>query len=139
VKAWVDAVSIAGSTLRVTAPDPLPAERDTLAVATAIRVCERFPALECLALLGGSGEASLTRADVERLIAPLGFAALRDRGRWPQVLARAVQRYSGADVPDAAAARLLAKTVPTTPTDQDPRPHADGRPIDSNALPGGVP
>jgi hypothetical protein len=97
VKAWVDSVSLAGSTLQVTAPDPLPAERETLAVATAIRVFDRFPALDRLVLVGGGGEASLTRADVERLLAPQGFAALRDRGRWPQVLSRALQRYGGSD------------------------------------------
>jgi hypothetical protein len=114
VKAWVDAISIAGSMLRVSAPDPLPAGRDTLAVATAIRVFERFPALDRLELLGGSEEAlSLARADVERLLAPLSFAALRDRGRWPQVLSRAVQRYAGTD------------TFP-----------ADDRPLESDATPG---
>jgi hypothetical protein len=107
------------STLRVVAPDPLPAERDTLAVATAIRVLERFPALEGFVLLGGGGEASLTRADVERLLAPLGFAALRDRGRWRQVPARAVQRYSGSDAPQGAG-RL---------------PQADGPAMNSRTLP----
>jgi hypothetical protein len=96
VRAWADAVSLVGSTLRVTAPGPLPAERDTLAVATAIRVFERFPALGDLVLAGGDSEVTLTRGDVERLLAPEGFAALRERGRWPQVLARAVQRYAAA-------------------------------------------
>ena len=96
MRAWVDAVSLVGSTLRVTAPGPLPAERDTLAVATAIRVFERFQALSELVLGGGDGEVTLTRGDVERLLAPDGFAALRERGRWPHVLARAVQRYAGA-------------------------------------------
>lgn len=102
MKAWVDAVSLAGSTLRVTASEPLPAERDTLAVASAIRVFERFPALHGLVLVSGSGEVSLARACVERLLAPDGFAALRDRGRWPQVLARAVQRYSANDAEGGA-------------------------------------
>jgi hypothetical protein len=97
VKAWVEAVSLGGSTLRVTAPDPVPAERDTLAVASAIRVFERFQALDTLVLAGG-----VTRADVERLLAPEGFAALRDRGRWPQVLARALQRHAPAR-PEGAA------------------------------------
>ena len=97
MKAWVETVSLAGSTLRVTAPDPLPADRGTLAVASAIRVFERFPALDGLVLAGDDHEVSVTRADVERLLAPDGFAVLRDRGRWPQVLARAVQRYSTAD------------------------------------------
>ena len=96
MKAWVDAVSLAGSTLRVTAPGPLPAERDTLAVATAIRVFERFQALDDLVLAGGDGEMTVTRGEVERLLAPEGFAALRERSRWPQVLARAVQRHAAA-------------------------------------------
>jgi hypothetical protein len=102
VKAWVEAVSLGGSTLRVTAPDPVPAERDTLAVASAIRVFERFQALDTLVLAGGDAEVRVTRADVERLLAPEGFAALRDRGRWPQVLARALQRHAPAR-PEGAA------------------------------------
>jgi len=93
VKAWVDSISLTGSTLRVIAPEPLPADRATLAVASAIRVFERFPALDSLVLGGGDPEVSMTRADVERLLEPDGFAVLRDRGRWPQVLARAIQRY----------------------------------------------
>jgi hypothetical protein len=96
VKAWVDAVALTGARLRVDAPAPLPAARETLAVASAIRVFERFPALDGLVLAGGAGEVSVTRADVERLLAPDGFAALRDRGRWPQVLARALQRHAAA-------------------------------------------
>lgn len=102
MKAWVDGVSLAGSTLRVTASEPLPAGRDTLAVASAIRVFERFPALDGLVLVRGGGEVSLARDGVERLLAPDGFAALRDRGRWPQVLARAVRRYSANDAEDGA-------------------------------------
>jgi hypothetical protein len=66
-------------------------------VASAIRVFERFPALDGLVLVAGGAEVSLVRADVERLLAPEGLLALQDRGRWPQVLARAVQRYSRAD------------------------------------------
>jgi hypothetical protein len=101
VKAWVD-VSLAGSTLRVTAPAPLPAERDALAVASAIRVFERFPALDGLVLASDGGEVFLGRTDVERLLAPEGFVALRDRGRWPQVLARAVRRHCAKDAESGA-------------------------------------
>jgi hypothetical protein len=96
VKTWVDAVSLEGSALCVSAPDSVPAERDTLALASAIRVFDRFPVLDVLVLAGGEREVTITRADVERALAPEGFAALRDRGRWPQVLARAVQQH-GAD------------------------------------------
>jgi hypothetical protein len=102
VKAWVEAVSLGGSTLRVTAPDPLPAERATLAVASAIRAFERFQALDTLVLAGGAADVRVTRADVEILLAPDGFSAVRDRGRWPQVLARALQRYAPAHPENAA-------------------------------------
>jgi hypothetical protein len=99
MKGAVEAISLAGSTLRVSAPDPLAAERATLAVACALRVFERFSALDGLVLGGGGAgsEVSLGRAEVERLLAPDGFAALRDRNRWPQLLARAVRRYSRQD------------------------------------------
>jgi hypothetical protein len=96
VRSWIDTATLVGSTVRVTAPSPLPADRDTLAVASALRVFERFPALDGLVLVADGAEVSLTRADVERLLAPDGWSALQDRGRWPQVLARAVQRHSGA-------------------------------------------
>jgi hypothetical protein len=96
VREWIDTVTLAGSTLRVTVPEPMPADRDTLAVASAIRLFERFPALDVLVLAGGGGEVALSRADVERLMAPEGLESLRDRGRWPLVLARAIQRHLGA-------------------------------------------
>lgn len=93
MKDWIDTVSLAGPTLQVTVPEPPPADRDTLAVAGAIRLFERFPALDVLVLVAGGGEVSLSRTDVERLLAPEGFESLRDRGRRPQLLARAVQRH----------------------------------------------
>lgn len=97
MKAWIDTISLAGSTLRVSAPEPLPADRSTLAVASAIRVFERFPALDGLVLAGGDGEVSMTRARIERLLAPEGFDVLQDRARWRQVLARAIQRHGVLD------------------------------------------
>ena len=93
MKPGVDAISLAGPTLRVSVPGPLPADLVTLAVATAIRVFERFPALDGLVLDGGRSELSVTRGEVELLLAPEGFAVLQDGSRWPQVLARAVQRH----------------------------------------------
>ncbi len=97
MRSWIGAVSLSGSTLRVSVPEPLPADGHALAVAGAIRVFERFPALVDFVLITGAGEMTLARADVERLLAPEGWLALEDRGRWPEVLTRAVQRYAGAD------------------------------------------
>jgi hypothetical protein len=96
VNAWIEGLSLAGRTLRVTARDPLPADAVTLAVATAIRVFERFGVLDALVLAGEHGELRLSRAEVERLLAPDGFPAREERTRWPQILARAVQRYTAA-------------------------------------------
>jgi hypothetical protein len=97
VRSWIGAVSLSGGTLRVSVPEPLPADGGTLAVAGAIRVFERFPALADFVLVaGGGGETTVTRADVERLLAPEGWRALEDRGRWPEVLARAVERHASA-------------------------------------------
>jgi hypothetical protein len=102
VNAWVETVSLEGSALRIAAPEPLPAERETLAVASAIRVFERFPALDAVILAGGDADVRVTRAEVEGLLAPDGFAVLHDRGRWPQVLSRALQRRGAARVDGAA-------------------------------------
>ena len=95
MRSWIDAVTLVGSTVRVTLPSPLPADRDTLAVASALRLFDRFPALDGLVLVADGDEVALSRADVERLLAPDGFSALQERGRWSQVLARAVQRHAG--------------------------------------------
>lgn len=102
MRSWIDTVTLAGSRVRVTVPSPMPADRDTLAVASAIRLFERFPALDELVLVADGGEVSLGRTDIERLLAPEGFPALRDRGRWPQMLARAMQRYAGTGSESAA-------------------------------------
>ena len=95
MRSWIDAVTLVGSTVRVTLPSPLPAARDTLAVASALRLFDRFPALDGLVLVADGEEVALSRADVERLLAPDGFSALQERGRWSQVLARAIQRHAG--------------------------------------------
>jgi hypothetical protein len=96
MRAWIESLNLAATTLRVTAAEPLPADQATLAVASAIRLFERFPALDGLVLVAGGDEVSLARADVERLLAPEGFRALQDRSRWSRVLARAVRRHAGA-------------------------------------------
>jgi hypothetical protein len=94
VRSWIGAVGLSGSTIRVSVPEPLPADAHALAVAGAVRVFERFPALGSFVLMAGGGEMTVTRADVERLLAPEGWPALEDRGRWPEVLARAVERHA---------------------------------------------
>jgi hypothetical protein len=97
MRSWIGAVSLSGPTLRVGVPEPLPADMPALAVASAIRVFERFPALGRVVLSGGGTEVTLSRVDVERLLEPEGWPALEDRARWPEVLARAVERLAAAN------------------------------------------
>ena len=93
MRAWAEAVTLSGSTLRVAAPDPLPAERDTLAVATGIGVLGRGGGCDRGGRSSHDGEGSLTRLEVGQRRAEDGLGALRDRRKWPRVLARAVQRH----------------------------------------------
>jgi hypothetical protein len=104
VKGWIEGLSLSGRTLRLTARDPLPADAATLVVATAIRVFERFGVFDAVVLVSEHGELRLTRPEVERLLAPDGFPARGERGRWPQILARAVQRYTTAPAGGGATA-----------------------------------
>jgi hypothetical protein len=97
VRSWIGAVSLSGPTLRVSVPEPLPADLHALAVASAVRVLERFPALGGVVLIAGGAEVTLSRDDVERLLEPEGWPSLEDRGRWPEVLARAVERQAASD------------------------------------------
>lgn len=90
----LDGVVLDGTILRVHARAPLPADTPTVAVATAIRVFERFPVIHAIGLVVGETETRLTRGEVEELLRPDGFAGLRERGRWHQILSRAVQAYT---------------------------------------------
>lgn len=90
----IDGLTLEGTTLRVAVREPLPLDLPTLAVATAIRILERFPVFDRVTVTTHTAEVSLTRDEVERLLRPEGFAALREWGRWRQVLARAVQGYT---------------------------------------------
>ena len=94
MRSWIGSIGLSGPTLRVSVPEPLPADARALAVSGAVRVFERFPALRNFVLVAGGEEMTLSRADVERLLAPEGWRALEDQGRWPDVLARAVERHA---------------------------------------------
>ncbi len=84
---------IAGRALQVTARGPLSVEATVLAVATALRVFERYPVLDHLTLSTDDGDVRVPRPEIERLLGPEGYAPVRERGRWHQVLARVVQEY----------------------------------------------
>lgn len=91
----IEAVALRGQELRVTARAPLPAAPKALAMAAAIRVFDRYPILARLTLTVDGSEVGVSREEVERLLAPVGFVPLRERGRWRQMLAELVRTYPG--------------------------------------------
>ncbi len=91
----IEAVALQGQNIRVTARDLLPVEPRALAVAAAIRVFDRYPALDRLTLTAGSQEITLSRQDVDRLLGPDGFERLKDRDGAREVLERAIREFAG--------------------------------------------
>jgi len=90
----IEAVALEGQSIRVTARDPLPVEPRALAVAAAVRVFDRYPALDRLTLAVGSQEISLSRGDVDRLLGPEGFARLKDRDGAREVMERVIHAFT---------------------------------------------
>jgi hypothetical protein len=97
MKQLVEAVKLEGQIVRVSARAPLPVATKTLAIAAAIRVLERYPALDRLALSVGGEEITVTRQEVEQILGPEGFARLKDRDTAREVLERAIRDYAGED------------------------------------------
>jgi hypothetical protein len=91
----IEAVALEGQDVRVTARDPLPVQPRALAIAAAIRVFDRFPALDRLTLAVGDARVTVSRQDVERLLGPDGFARLKDRDGAREVLERAIRDFAG--------------------------------------------
>jgi hypothetical protein len=91
----IEEVALEGQSVRVTAREPLPVAFRALAIAAAIRVFERYAALDRLTLSAGSEELTVSRPDVERLLGPEGLARLKDRDGARDVLERAIRDFTG--------------------------------------------
>jgi len=91
----IEAVALEGQNLRVTAREPLGIEPRMLALAAAIRVFEQYVVLDRLTLTVGGNDVVVSREEVLRLLGPDGFAPLKDRERFRQLLARALQPDGG--------------------------------------------
>lgn len=87
----IESVMLEGASLRVTARPPLPGERPVLAVATAMRVLARFPVIREVVIVSDGSEMRVSREQIERILQPEGFTALRDPGRRRELTERAVQ------------------------------------------------
>jgi hypothetical protein len=93
VREQIEAVTIDGRALRVSVREPLRVEQHVLALATALRVFQRYPVFDELTLVVGRSETRLSRQEIERLLGPKGWRAVLERRRWPQTLARVVQSF----------------------------------------------
>jgi hypothetical protein len=91
----IETVTLEGQQVRVSARHPLPVAPRALAIAAAIRVLERYPALDRLTLAVGEEQIDVSRADVDRLLGPDGMAQLKDRDGAREVLERAVREFAG--------------------------------------------
>jgi hypothetical protein len=89
----IEAITIDGRALRVLVREPLRVEQHVLALATALRVFERYSVFDELTLVVGGREIRLSREEIERLLGPDGWRAVLERGRWQQTLARVVQSF----------------------------------------------
>lgn len=97
MKQLVEAVTLEGQIVRVSARAPLPVAAKTLVIAAAIRVLDRYPALDRLVLSVGGAEITVTRQEVARLLGPDGFSRLKDRDTAREVLECAIREYAGED------------------------------------------
>jgi hypothetical protein len=88
----IEAVALDARTVRVTARRPLPVEPQTLAMAAAIRLFERYPVFDRLVLTVGKADTAVTRDMVTRVLGAGGFGALRDPARYREVLYDALER-----------------------------------------------
>jgi hypothetical protein len=91
----IEVVVLEGQHLRVTAREPLGLEPRLLALAAAIRVFEQYPIVDRLTLTTGGGDIAVSREEVHRLVGPDGFAPLKDRDRFRQLLTRALAGEGG--------------------------------------------
>jgi hypothetical protein len=94
----IEAVALEGQTLHVTVREPLGVEPRLLALAAAIRVFEQYPVLDRLVLGAGGEETVVSRDEVHRLLGPEGFAPLKDRERFRQILGRTLASNGGEGV-----------------------------------------
>jgi hypothetical protein len=95
----IEVVVLEGQHLRVTAREPLGVAPRLLALAAAIRVFERYPIVDRLTLSSGETSIAVSREEVHLLVGPDGFAPLKDRDRFRQLLTRALAEDGGESSP----------------------------------------
>ncbi len=96
----VESISFDGTEITLTLRPPNNSDWRALAAAASIRLLESYPVIDRVGLKWGSGIFRTSRAHVEKLLHPDGFAVIANRARWQDIVNRLVLDPSGS--PDIA-------------------------------------
>lgn len=86
----VESVRIDGTEITLTLRPPNNSDWQALAAAAAIRLLESYPVIQRVVFKWGTGVFRTSRAHVEQLLHPDGFAAIANRARWQDIVNRLV-------------------------------------------------
>jgi hypothetical protein len=91
----VESISFDGTEITLTLRPPNNSDWQALAAAASIRLLESYPVIQRVILKWDSGVFRTSRAHVEQLLHPDGFAAIANRARWQEIVNRLVLQASG--------------------------------------------
>ena len=86
----VESVRIDGTEITLTLRPPNNSDWQALTAAAAIRLLESYPVIQRVVFKWGNGVFRTSRAHVEQLLHPDGFAAIANRARWQDIVNRLV-------------------------------------------------
>lgn len=86
----VESISFDGTEITLTLRPPNNSDWQALAASACIRILESYPVVQRVVLKWGTGIFRTSRAHVEQLLHPDGFAAIANRARWQEVVNRLV-------------------------------------------------
>jgi hypothetical protein len=90
----VESISFNGTEITLTLRPPNNSDWQALAAAASIRILESYPVVQRVVLKWGSGVFRTSRAHVEHLLHPDGFAVIANRARWQEIVNRLVLHAS---------------------------------------------
>ena len=95
----VESISFDGTEITLTLRAPTNSDWQALAAAASIRLLESYPVIQRVVLNWGPGKFRTSRAQVEQLLHPDGFAAIANRSRWQQIVNHLVLNASDSRSP----------------------------------------
>ncbi len=88
MRGLIESLALEGTALTVTLALTLPVDGRTLTAATAIRVFDRYPVIDCVTIVTGANVVSLSREQFEHLLPSENPATLDGQQRWRHAVAR---------------------------------------------------